>query len=324
MISRTLNTIVGAVIFFGAMIGESSQAQDLNSLIDAAFANAECLQNYDVSFRQSIVVDLPKEQKARDAVIAKRGVNNPDNSDEEVNLCRLVVDKESTSNPKKIYFVRQTQLLAEGKVIREYLDFASWSNGESAGGTTQNPQGNIGRGKESLSHFCENLGIPCLDTSGTDFGPPRFKEYWDDHSVFWEAVKDGSSGLSLKRLRNGTLRAEGDNRWSHVVCDIDPVTSLRVYSSAIPIDQNTGEMIKDKKGSSRITWESCRNVYRLRSLINQNDTLHNLKNNEVIEFKWHQFNEENFVFPTEVLVDITREKSTQFLIDGQSEFSVGP
>ncbi len=42
---------------------------------------------------------------------------------------------------------------------------------------------------------------------------------------------------------------------------------------------------------------------------------------QISTYHWHQFNEDQIEFPSNVLKDFSLESCTQFLIDGQSELS---
>ena len=61
-------------------------------------------------------------------------------------------------------------------------------------------------------------------------------------------------------------------------------------------------------------------MYRPRSVIGR-ELSNGIMLDKVTELHWHQFNEESFSFPTEMMKGFNAEKGIQFLVDGQSELS---
>jgi hypothetical protein len=302
------------------LLGDAS-AQDFESLLDVAFANGECLQNYDVSYRKNTIADLPKDQERLANIKMSRASKQLPFWEEKEEIGRLVIDKESTSSPKKILFVKRTRITAEGKAANS-TEFLVWDDGRIANGTTRNPSGEIAKGPCSLARCYLSHFIPSFETYNGSLSAPRTEGYWDDHSVYWEWYKSQGSGTPLVRLPNGRLRWEKTFETHRGILEYDPITSLIVFSSAIPIDQETGNEKLEMATPKRVTWENHQNVYRLKGIVSRN-VLFGVVLDESESFFWHQCNEENFVFPKEFLKELSLEKCSQFLIDGQSELSNG-
>ena len=315
------------VLFLVFVFGQSlwlgnARSQDFASLLDVAEANGESLQNYDVSYRKTAIADLPKDRERLRAI--KTSLENRQALfwDEKEEIGRLVIDKESSSNPKKMLFVKRVRIYAQGKVVQQYTRFLVWDNGESASGNTMNPSGEIGRGKSSLEKCYSSFLIPSFETYNGSLLPPKTKGYWEDHSVFWEWYKSQTADVSLVRLPNGRLRSEKTFATHRNLSEYDPKSSLVVFYTTIPIDQESGNEKPEFSMPARVTWKNHRNVYCLKGVISRG-IADGIMSDDVETFYWHQCNEERVVFPSEVLKDFTLERCTQFLIDGQSELSEG-
>jgi len=296
-------------------------AQDQGSLVDVAFANAEALQSYDVSYRVTSIADLPS---AKDELLLLKK-QFQDNKlvfwDERQETARLVVEKDTTNNPIRVLFVRRYQLTLEGKVINQETQFAFWNSGELTSGTSLNPNPSPQRYvKCSLQSLYKRFLIPCFEIFRGQLDPPFFEEFWQDHSTYWDRLKAASLDFKLVRLPSGTLRLTKSFTSDHRTLEHDPVSCLVTYASVIPIDQKTGDSLIQLTNTTRLTWENVRNVYRPRSGV-ERELSNGIMLDKVTEFCWHQFNEESFSFPVEMMKGFNAEKSIQFLVDGQSELS---
>ena len=321
MVRIVIRILLLSLVYCGQCLWhENAIAQDFATQLDIARANGESLQNYDVSYRKTSIANLPKDQVRLDAIKKSFQSQKMLLWDEIEEIGRLVIDKESTNNPKKILFVRRKSMSAEGRV-KQHTDFMVWEDGKSASGTTSNPSGEIGRGKSSLAACYLSSWIPSFETYHGSLVAPQIEGYWDDHSVYWESYKS-QGDLPLVRLPNGRLRGERSFETHRGLWEYDPITSLIVFVTGIPIDQETGKEKLEFATSIRPTWENHRNVYRLKGVV-ERSILNRVMSDEVTSFHWHQCNEENFIFPREFLKDLSLDKCTQFLIDGQSELSQG-
>jgi hypothetical protein len=104
--------------------------------------------------------------------------------------------------------------------------------------------------------------------------------------------------------------------------EFDPVSSLVVFFTTIPFEKETGNEILDLATPVRVTWENHKSVYRLKALVAR-EIRDGVMYDAVSSFHWHQCNEQEFVFPKQFFEELSLEKSTQFLVDGQSELSKG-
>lgn len=322
MVINMIRLLIPCIGFGYFLSGCILYSQDFASLLDVAFANGECLQNYDVSYRISTFADFPKDKNKRDAVISayksQRGVACEEENEV---FGRLLVDKESGSNPKRILFVKKRRIVKERKE-EEVVEFMVWDRGQCVSGTTRNSRDEIRRGNTDLAKCYSYYNIPSFETYHGTLVAPRTQGYWEDHSVFWEWYKSQTAGIPLVRLRNGRLRFERNFGTMRMVSEYDPVSSLVVYFTAIPFEKETGNEILDLATPVRVTWENHKNVYRLKAVVAREIRV-GVMYDAVSTFHWHQCNEESFEFPTKLIDELSLEKCTQFLIDGQSELSVG-
>jgi hypothetical protein len=297
-------------------------SQDFASFLDVAAANGECLQNYDVSYRISTLADFPKDIKKRDAIISNYKSLEGAACEEEVEeLGRLVVDKESGSNPKRILFVRKKRIVKE-RDGKEYFEFIVWDSGKAAYGTTRDSRNEIKRASVSIARCYDNFFIPSFETYIGRLAPPHVEGYWEDHSVLWEWFKSQTSDLPVVRLPNGRLRFERTFEMMRLATEFDPVTSMLVLSTSIPFEKETGNEILHLATPVRVTWENHKSVYRLKAVVAR-EAKSGLMYDAVSTFHWHQCNEVDFVFPSQFFEEISLGKCTQFLFDGQSELSEG-
>jgi hypothetical protein len=95
-----------------------------------------------------------------------------------------------------------------------------------------------------------------------------------------------------------------------------------VYFTTIPFEKETGNEILDLVTPVRVTWENHKNVYRLKTVVAREIRV-GVMYDAVSTFHWHRCNDEVFEFPTKLIDELSLEKCTQFLIDGQSELSEG-
>ena len=322
MVSNMIRLVVLWLACGHVLLGGNLCAQDFASLLDVAAANGESLENYDVSYRISTVADFPKDTKKRDAIInaykRKTGIACEEETEE---FGRLVVDKESGSNPKKIFFMRKKRIVKEGKE-KEYTEFMVWDSGKAAIGTTRRQPVDIKRGPLSIAKFYSYHHIPSFETFFGRLATPYIEGYWEDHSVYWEWYKSQVSGQPLVRLPNGRLRFERTFETMRSATEFDPVTSLVVFFTTIPFEKETGSEILDLATPVRVTWENHKSIYRLKALVAR-EIRDGVMYDAVSSFHWHQCNEDELVFPKQFFAELSLEKSTQFLIDGQSELSEG-
>ena len=322
MVSNMIRLVVLWLACGHVLLGGNLCAQDYASLLDVAAANGECLQNYDVSYRISTFADFPKDKDKRDAVISayRNQVGVACEEESEV-LGRLLVDKESGNNPTRILFVKKTRVVKERKE-EEVVEFMTWDRGQGAIGTTRYPKDEIRRGRTDLAKCYSYHDIPSFETYHGTLVAPRTKGYWEDHSVYWEWYKSQTVGIPLLRLRNGRLRSERNFGTARTVSEYDPVSSLVVYFTTIPFEKETGNEILDLVTPVRVTWENHKNVYRLKTVVAREIRV-GVMYDAVSTFHWHRCNDEVFEFPTKLIDELSLEKCTQFLIDGQSELSEG-
>ena len=298
----------------------SAFAQDQESLVDVAFANAEALQSYDVSYRVTSIADLPSAKD--ELLLLKNSFQDTRYGfwDESQESARLVVEKDTTNTPVRVLFVQRFQITLEGKILSQYTQFAIWNSGELTCGTTENPNPEISSVKCSLSDLYGRFLIPCFEIFQGRLGPPFFEGFWQDHSTHWDRLREASTDFLLVSLPSGNLRMTKSFMSDHRTIEYDPVSCLVTHTGSIPIDQKTGEPLNHLASSKRLTWENVRNVYRPRSVIGR-ELSNGIMLDKVTELHWHQFNEESFSFPTEMMKGFNAEKGIQFLVDGQSELS---
>jgi len=326
-VSFPMVRIVAQILLLALVYGSQSLwhknaiAQDFATLLDIARANGESLQNYDVSYRRSTVANLPKDQERLVAIKKSFESQKMLLWEENEEIGRLVIDKESTNNPKKILFVRRKRISFEG-MVKQHTEFMAWEDGKIATGTTSNPSGEIGRGKSTLAKCYRYSWIPSFETYHGTLVAPQIEGYWDDHSVYWEWYKSHGADLPIIRLPNGSLRLERTFETHRSISEYDPITSLIVFFTSIPINQETGNEKLEFATPVRVTWENHQNVYRLKGVVARGMD-NGIMTDGVEAFHWHQCNEETFKFPGEFLIDLSLDKCTQFLIDGQSELSTG-
>jgi hypothetical protein len=223
-------------------------------------------------------------------------------------------------NPVKIVFVINYQLFRDEKIVDQYTNFMAWQDGLIADGTTRNPSGEIARGKTTLERCYRSFGIPSFETFYGLLSAPEDRGYWENHDIFWDRYQSAVSDQQLTKLKNGRLRAEKSFPTYRASTEYDPISSLIVNRTSIPIDIKTGENLVESTSSTKVTWENAEGVYRIRSIVERRNDL-GMMIDRISTYHWHQFNEEQIEFPTHILKDISLENCTQFLIDGQSELS---
>ncbi|MFN7875391.1 MAG: hypothetical protein ACK5PB_08740 [Pirellula sp.] len=308
-----------AALFHGCPL-PIANAQDMTTLIDVARANGECLNNYDVSFKIISIADPPKDPVRLEELKREFKERSTRFFDEKRITGRLVVDKASTLNPVKIVFVINRQFLLNERVVDQYTDFMAWQDGLIADGTTNNPSGEIARGKQTLERCYRSFGIPSFETFYGQLSAPEDNGYWENHDVFWDRYKAVASDRQLVRLRNGRLREGKSHSTYRTFSEYDPISSLLVSRTLIPFDGKTGEELLESAVDQRVSWENINGVYRIKSIAERDVNL-GLMSDQISTYHWHQFNEEQIEFPSDILKDISLERCTKFLIDGQSELS---
>ena len=293
-------------------------AQDSSSLFDVAKANGDSMRNYDVSYKKTTIVNLPKDtdqlreiqQSYREAKVTLW--------DEVNEIGRIVVDKEAAIDAKKLFFIRSVEYSKSGKVEQRHTEFVIWVDGNGVSGTSRNPTGEIGRAKINLEQLYRQFSPPSFETFAGNLRPPQLTGYWDDHSVYWDMYKSGTANFEFQRLSNGKLRLLNETPEYIYLSDYDPVSMLMVSYRR----NSTKESPEVNQNSSatfgNITWENYGNVYRLRSILAR-DRLLNVSHDISTSFHWHQFNEDEFVFPMHLWNNPSTTICTSFLIDGQSE-----
>jgi hypothetical protein len=321
MVRAVTRFLLIALIYGGQCLSPKvAITQDFATLMDVARANGESLQNYDVSYRKSAIANLPKDQEGRDSIKRMRESKRILFWEEKEEIGRLVILKGFSNNPKRILFIRRNRIFSEGKVA-SHTDFMLWDDGIRTSGTTMNPRsGEIAKGKCTLARFYRFHFVPSFETYIGSLMPPEMEGYWEDHSAYWDHYKSGGAGIPVVRLPNGKLRIERSFETVRSVTEYDPISSLIIFLNGIPIDKDTGKEKMELATSIRVTWEKYQDIYRLKSIVARSKD-NGLMSDDVETFHWHQCNEVDFKFPSELVGDFSLDRCTRFLIDGQSELS---
>lgn len=320
MIKKILQFAFPLVVCFDNLSMSWLSGQDMSTLVNVARANGECLNNYDVSYRIVSIADVPKDPSKLEELQKTLKEKKRPLIDERRVTARLILDKASTLNPVKIVFVINQQAFREEKIVDQSTTFMMWQNGLVTNGTTRDPSIEIVRGKKNLERCYQSFGIPSFETFYGSLDAPEDQGYWENHDVFWDRYQSAVSDRQLTRLRNGRLRHE--NSFSTYIGseEFDPISSLIVNQTFIPIDSKTGEKLVESTSSTKITWEAIEGIYRIKNIVERRYDLGMIVD-QVSTYHWHQFNEDQIEFPYNVLKDFSLESCTQFLIDGQSELS---
>lgn len=320
MIKKTVPFAILFVVCFQTWSMHRVRGQDMSTLVAVARANGECLNNYDVSYRIISIADLPKDPAKMEELEKDFKDNKLTLIDERRVTARLVLDKASTMNPVKIVFVINQQSIRDERIVDQSTSFMMWHDGLIAHGTTRDPMGEIVHGKRTLDRCYRSFGIPSFETFHGSLYVPQDRGFWENHDIFWDGYQSGVSDWELTRLKDGRLRGEKSFSTYRTFWDFDPISFLIVNRTYIPVDHKTGEDRKESITSTNVAWENVQGVYRIRKIVERTKDL-GIMVDRISTYHWHQFNEEQIEFPTNILKDISLENCTQFLLDGQSELS---
>lgn len=290
-----------------------AKAQDPSWLLDVARANAESMQNYDVSYK---ITRLKDETAKLDA--DKPGTVKMPKWDEQRIIGRLVLDKASVNKPTKLLHARTVELLYKEKVVQQYMESTAWDEGVGITYASYIPNGEIPRGPLSLGYVYTSQNIPFFEIGNGRIQPPSEKSYWNDEVGFWEASKIHISKFTLSRSPSGTLRLELSRDTDRLLKLYDPVSNLCVSESIFSNEPQSKVERKSPVSARQIAWENSNGVYRVISYAEQISTPR-ISQNEIGTFHWHQFNVEAISFPQDVFTDFSVDKCTKFLAEGQSE-----
>lgn len=304
-----------AAISLWQAISIHARAQDSTWLLDVARANAESMQNYDVSYKITILrdeVENLETDKSRTYKFPKW--------DEQRVVGRLVLDKQSTDKPTRLLHVRTDEFFYKEKLVQQQTECRAWKEGVVIEYLSTNPNGEIFQAPCTLESLFRGNSIPFFEIANGETRSPSYPVYWSDSNTYWELLKASSSQFKLSRSPSGTLRLDRTRETVRHHDTYDPISNLRTSSSDFPIDPITKQEPVAPTSLSQYAWENADNVYRLRSRSLQVSN-RTLSHNEICVFYWHQFNVEMISFPQDVFTDFTVEKCTKFLVDGQSELS---
>lgn len=320
MVSSSYRRLLTCIVILLLAYSNCSTAQDSAALIEIARANGESMRNYDVSFKKTTLINFPTDPDKLKLVEQEYQTSKRPLWDEIIVTGRLLVDKETAIDAKRLLFVQAEEFLIDGKIQQRHTEFVLWYDGNCITGTTRDPSGELSKGKTGLDYIYQRFLPPSFETFVCDLDPPRDKAYWNDHSVYWDMYKDGIKSFKLQQLNNGCLRLVNETPEYIFSSDFDPLSMLLIAHSRKATDKFAQSNSHISEAQGKVTWENHKNVYRIKSIL-KHDNVYRIPNDSITTFHWHQFNENELVFPNDILDDVSMAKCTLFLVDGQSELS---
>ena len=230
------------VVFFAC---RNSLAQDIVSMEEAVWANADCHRNYDASFESTVIAEIPKDPIEVAKLEAKFQANGKKLWDEKQRRSRIVVSNDS---PIQILFVSEWIWSQNGKVVSQFANVGYWNDGASRLFKSSLPPGvSIPELKQSQFYFRADCDVPVLEDCYGDLfeGISHPKDYFEDKELFRDKLRELLRVADVSVLPGGTIRTSKQYPRVRVIMDSDPVTSHGFFSATIPIDEKTGDLGKE-------------------------------------------------------------------------------
>lgn len=285
-----------------------ANCQDFVSLTEAGWANSDAVQNYDVSYK----IELSRQRPSPSSKNESHTSSSMNEMDIEI-TARLVM----TKSPKRVLFLSETKRTRKGlsKADRTF-ECCYWENGVARFISTKFD--GISEGKQNLFEFYRNHFILEVERcSGNILALGIEKDTEAEREQFRHRFAETNAIVSA----TGAIRVTANTNIQkyRTVKTFDPVSLMPTMCSVEEIDTKTNARLKN------IWWDSPRfelnkNIYRLVSCAFSEDTADGQTIGSA-SFSWHQFNEENVLFPPKVLTNFTMKTSEEFLRQGVEELS---